>query len=220
MLENVKKEVLFYALEAEKSGLCRHKSGNFSCRDKESGRICITPAGCDRNRLRPEDIIVIDEQARVIEAQTGLRPTSETLMHLAIYAQRPDVMAVVHTHSRFATAFAVLGRKIPAIVYEIANLGCKEGFVPVVPYGRPGTAQLAENIAGPVQISDTLLLESHGAVAVGENLPDTLLKAQYLEELAEIYHLALLANGGKEVPHVPLAELKKWAYPSQIQQKA
>lgn len=216
MLEELKKQVVTYALSADRSGLCKHRAGNFSVRDPESGYVCITPTGVDREELSYHDIVVIDLDACVIEAETGLRPTSETLMHLAVYKSRPDIHAVAHTHSRYATAFAVLKKTIPAIVYEVAGLGCKEGYIPVAPYGRPGTPELAQSVVAPLAIADVALMESHGVIAVDKVLKEALLKAHYVEELAEIYYRTLVLSSGKEPPVVPLAELQQWEYPRQI----
>lgn len=217
MLEDLKKEVVKYAQDADRSGLCKHRSGNFSLRDPKSGYVCITPTGVDREELSYHDIVVMDLDARVIEAETGLRPTSESLMHLMVYKTRQDVHAVAHTHSRFATAFSILKKTIPAIVYEVANLGCKEGYIPVADYGRPGTPELADSIVKPLQISDVSLMESHGVIAVDAVLKEALLKAHYVEEMAEIYYRTLTLTGGKEPHAVPLAELQKWEYPKEIQ---
>lgn len=217
MLEDLKKEVVKYAQDADRSGLCKHRSGNFSLRDPQSGYVCITPTGVDREELSYHDIVIMDLDARVIEAETGLRPTSESLMHLMVYKTRQDVHAVAHTHSRFATAFSILKKTIPAIVYEVANLGCKEGYIPVADYGRPGTPELADSIVKPLQISDVSLMESHGVIAVDAVLKEALLKAHYVEEMAEIYYRTLTLTGGKEPHAVPLAELQKWEYPKEIQ---
>lgn len=217
MLEELKKQVVAYALQADRSGLCKHRAGNFSVRDPESGYVCITPTGADREELSYHDIVVLDLVARVVEAETGLRPTSETLMHLAVYQARQDVHAIAHTHSRYATTFAVLKKEIPAIVYEVAGLGCKEGYIPVAPYGRPGTPELAQSVVAPLAIADVALMESHGVIAVDKILKEALLKAHYVEELAEIYYRTLMLNQGKEPPVVPLGELQNWEYPRQIQ---
>jgi L-fuculose-phosphate aldolase len=215
MLENLKKTVLTYSLEAERTGLCKHKAGNFSARDKETGYICITPTGADREQMTLHDIVVMDG-TRVIEATTNLRPTTEALMHIAAYDARPDIMAVAHTHSRFATVFSILKKPIPAVVYELLNLGCKEGYIPVAPYARPGTKELADSIKEPLKISDSLLMQSHGTLAVAGDLKGALLKAAYMEEIAEIYYRTLLLTGGKEPPTIPLDELCKWSYPKDI----
>ena len=217
MLEALKKQVAAYALQAERMGLCKHRSGNFSIRDEETQLVCITPTGMDREDMSYHDIVVMRMDAEVVEAETGQRPTSESLMHLMVYQTRPDVRAIAHTHSKIATAFAVLNKPIPAIVYEIMMLGCKEGYIPVAPYGRPGTPALAASIIEPLKISDVALMEKHGVIAVdSKNLKEALLKASYVEEMAEIYLTTLTILGNKEPQAVPKSELQKWEYPKEI----
>lgn len=217
MLEALKKQVAAYALQAERMGLCKHRSGNFSIRDEETQLVCITPTGMDREDMSYHDIVVMRMDAEVVEAETGQRPTSESLMHLMVYQTRPDVRAIAHTHSKIATAFAVLNKPIPAIVYEIMMLGCKEGYIPVAPYGRPGTTALAASVVEPLKISDVALMEKHGVIAVdSKNLKEALLKASYVEELAEIYLTTLTILGNKEPQAVPKSELQKWEYPKEI----
>lgn len=217
MLETLKKDVETIAKRAQRDGLCKHKSGNFSARDPETGLIAVTPTGLDREQMSPRDIVILDLDAHVHENETGLRPTSEVLMHIEIYKARPDVRAVAHTHSAYATSLAVLNRPIPAIVYEVANLGLTKGRIPVAPYARPGTPQLAEAVIDAVTEADCLLLEKHGAVAVDDrDIYEAFLKAAYIEELAELYHHALTANGGEEPESFAQEELQMWEYPSQI----
>lgn len=216
MLEILKKEVCDIAKRAQRDGLCKHKSGNFSARDKETGYVVITPTSVDRELLTPRDMVVMDLDANVIENLSGLRPTSESLMHLMIYKTREDVLAVAHTHSVFATSFAVLKKPIPAIVYEVAGMGLTKGRVPVAPYGRPGTLALAESVVDAVKEADAFLLAMHGAVAVDKDIYEAFLKAAYVEELAELYHRTLTANGGKEPDSFPQEELQQWEYPKEI----
>lgn len=217
MLENLKNDVVTVAKRAQRDGLCKHKSGNFSARDEATGLIAVTPTSLDREEMSARDIVLIDLDAKVIENESGLRPTSEVLMHIEIYRARPEVRAVAHTHSAYATAFAVLNKPIPAIVYEVANLGLTRGRIPVAPYGRPGTPQLADAVIESVNEADCLLLEKHGAVAVDTgNLYEAFLKAAYIEELAELYHHTLTANNGQEPDSFEQSELQSWAYPAQI----
>ncbi|WP_196599740.1 class II aldolase/adducin family protein [Pectinatus frisingensis] len=217
MLEELKKQVVKYALQADRSGLCKHRSGNFSIRDTKTNYVCITPTGMDRKEMTYHDIIVLDLNAVVIESETSQRrPTSESLMHLEIYKHYANINAIAHTHSRYATAFSVLKKPIPAIVYEILGLGCKEGFVPIADYGRPGTLSLAKNTAKALKKSDVALMQAHGVIAVDTVLKEALLKASYVEELAEIYYHTLVINNGKEPPYVPDTELQKWEYPAEI----
>lgn len=215
MLEGYKRQVVRYAQQAEREGLCRHRSGNFSVNDKETGYIVITPTGMDRAEMLPEDVVVIDMQGRVVEALTGKKPTSESMMHIAVYKARPDVGAIVHTHSKNATAFAVMNKPIPAIVYELFLLGCKKGYIPVAPYGRPGTKELAQSVLKPLEISDVALMQAHGVIAVAKDLKEALLRASYVEELAEIYYKTLTVLG-HEPDVVPVEELANWKYPSSL----
>lgn len=215
MLEGYKRQVVRYAQQAEREGLCRHRSGNFSVRDKETGYIVITPTGMDRAEMLPEDVVVIDMQGRVVEALTGKKPTSESMMHIAVYKARSDVGAIVHTHSKNATAFAVMNKPIPAIVYELFLLGCKKGYIPVAPYGRPGTKELAQSVLKPLEISDVALMQAHGVIAVAKDLKEALLRASYVEELAEIYYKTLTVLG-HEPDVVPVEELANWKYPSSL----
>lgn len=216
MLEELKKQVVKIAKEADRTGLCKHRSGNFSIRDKETGYVVITPTGVDREDLTYHDICVVDLDANVIEIETNVRPTSETLMHLQAYKTRDDIFAIAHTHSRFATAFAVLNKAIPAVIYECANLNLKDAVIPVAKYGRPGTTDLSDSIIEPIQRADCMLLEKHGVLAVDKDPNEALLKAHYVEEIAEVYYRALMINGGKEPDSFKVEELCKWAYPSQI----
>ena len=190
MLENLKKDVCEIAKRAQRDGLCKHKSGNFSARDVKSGYIVITPTSVDRELLTPRDMIVMDLEANVIENLSGLKPTSESLMHITIYKTRKDANAIAHTHSMYATTFALLNKPIPAIVYEVANMGLTKGRVPV---------------------------ESHGAVAFdSQDIYEAFLKAAYIEELAQLYYNAVTVLQGKEPKSFAQEELQKWEYPKEI----
>ncbi|MWP48427.1 MULTISPECIES: class II aldolase/adducin family protein [unclassified Gilliamella] len=219
MLEIQKQYVVDMAKKSSEWGLCKHKAGNSSVRDKETGYVLVTPTTIDKKLLTIRDIVVMDLDANVIEADSGLRPTSECLMHLEIYKARPDIFAISHTHSIFATSFAVLARPIPAVVYECAILNLKDGVIPVAPYGRPGTPDLSNSVIEPIKRADAILMEKHGAIAVDKDPYEAVLKAAYIEEMAEIYYHALLINGGKDPGGFPSQELQSWAYPSQIKFK-
>lgn len=213
MLEDLKRQVVEIAKEADASGLCKHGSGNFSIKDKKTGLIAVTPSHVSRKVLTYKDICIVDMDANVVESETHKKPTSELLMHIEAYKIRKDINAVVHTHSHFATSFAVLGKEIPPIVYEAMHYG---GTACVAPYGRPGTMELAKSIIKPIRSSDACLLEKHGVLTVGSDLSSALLKAFYVEEVAELYYTSLLINGGKEPIPLSLEEIKKWKYPSEI----
>ena len=217
MLEELKKEVIRIGRIAQREGMCKHKAGNFSSRDKETGYIVITPSGVDREELQPEDMIVIDTNARVIEYKKGRKPSSEVLMHIEVYKTRPDVFHIAHTHSRYATVFAVLNKPIPPIVNEMLALNNRNFTIPVAKYGRAGTMELAVNVAEAMKECDSVLMATHGAIAAdAHSLEEAYLKTCYIEELAEVYHHALTAGGGKEPPVLPFEEMQAVAYPEQI----
>lgn len=215
MLEALRAEVVRCAQEAEAQGLCRWRSGNFSARDAETGLVCMTPSGVDRRTMVAEDIVVMDLDARVVEASNGRKPSSEALMHLAAYEVRPNVCAIVHTHSPFALVFAALERPIPGLVLEAAHLHCEGGSVPVAPFAPQGTAELADSVRAPLRLGDALLLARHGVLTVGASLDDALLKAAYVEELAEVaYRSALISGGTMPTPLPPDAFVLR--YPEKI----
>ena len=214
MLENLKEIVVEVAKKAQDIGLCKHKAGNFSIRDKETGYIFITPSAVDREKLTVDDVCVVDMDANLIEVKTDVRPTSEILMHLQAYKSRPDLHAVAHTHSKYATMFAVLEKEIKPVIYEVSSYG---GKVPVAPYGRPGTPALAESIIEPLKIADVCLMAKHGVFCADKDgLHEALLKAIYIEEVAEIYYGTIMLNGGKEPDYISQEELDAWMYPSEV----
>ena len=128
MLDILKEQVVAVAKEAERLGMCRHKSGNFSIYDPETGYVVITPSGVARDVLGPEHVCVMDLSGKVIERAAEVKPSSEAMMHLYIYKERKDIRAIVHTHARYSTAFSIMNKPIMPIVYECAYLG-KTGTV-------------------------------------------------------------------------------------------
>ena len=216
MLENLKKEVIRVALEAQRIGLCKHKSGNFSIRDKETGYIVITPSGIDRETLTVDQVSVLDENLQLVE---GLKASSESMMHAECYKVNPNCYGIAHTHSKMGTAFSVLNKPIPSVIYEAANFRLDNGTIPVAPYGRPGTVELAKNVAETSKRADLLLMEKHGTIALGTDLASAFLAVQYIEEMAEIYFDTLIINKGIEPPVVNVDELTSWKYPDQLTKK-
>lgn len=216
MLENLKEDVVRVAKQAQRAGLCKHKAGNVSIKDPETGYICITPSGIDREVLRPDMVAVIDEDLNVIE---GYKPSSETLMHVECYKARPDISSVIHTHSTMASAFACLNKPIPAFIYEFSVFNLDGAKIPVAPYAQPGTLELAQNVANTVAKSDLVLMERHGTIAVGKTVDEAYENVDYIEELAHIYYYILTLNNGQDTPVFTEEDYKAWKYPNQIKHK-
>lgn len=206
MLENLKEVLVNIAKKAENSGLCQHKSGNFSIRDKETGYVLVTPSGISREELEPKQILVVDLEGNIIEQVDGVTPTSETPMHLTVYRNRPDVFGVVHTHSKYATSFAVQNKPIEPIVFEAIMYG---GVVPVAPYGTPCGPELAETIVDLIKDHNAILLERHGVLSVADDIYTAYLNAHYIEDVAEISFISTVIGGGKLPNPISQAELDK-----------
>lgn len=202
MLEALKRELIDRALWAESLGLVRPLSGNFSVRSKRRQLILLTPSGVPRCQLRPSDIIVMDMGGALVECAPNRRPSSEWRMHIAAYDARPDIVAVAHTHSTFATAFAVARMPIPNVVAEMAMLNLKTDALPCAQFAPLGSADLGESVRQPLTVGDALLLAAHGVLTVSaRSVDEAVLRAAYVEDIAEIYYRARLLTSG-DVPAI------------------
>lgn len=163
--------------------------GNMSVR-MEGDRILATPSGINKGFMSEDDLVVTDLEGT---PEGEGKPSSEMLMHLAIYKERPDLMAIVHAHPAVATGYAVAGRQLPpAVLAEIVTtLGC----IPIAPYGTPSTDQLAEAVIGPIKNYDALLLANHGALTAGDSLEQAEERMYQLEHFAEVALVAELLGG-------------------------
>ena len=186
LLPELRERLLEATQRAVSAGLLPGTAGNLSVRDASSGLVVITPSQIPYYRLAPSDIVVIDLDRRVVEGRH--RPSSENRLHTVIYRERPDVAAIVHTHSTYATTFAVLERGVPLIIAEMSLIG---GAVPVAAFDPPGTEELGVNAVKAMAGGPVTLLAKHGTVAVGPDLEIALNRSIILEDAARIYHLAL-----------------------------
>lgn len=178
-------------------GLVAGASGNVSARvPGHPDLFAITPSRVPFHRVQPYDVLVVDFEVEPVEG-AGI-PSSESLTHVAVYRARPDVHAVVHTHSIYASAFAVAGKPIPPILDEqVALIG---GTVEVADYAMAATEELARHAVAALGERNAVLLRHHGAVACGKDLEEALAAAELLERVAHIYALSL---GLGEAPALP-----------------
>ncbi len=181
-IREMREDVLQTSKKCYQEALFAATSGNLSVYDAGAGLMAITPSGVAYDTMKPEDIMVIDLDGRIIEGM--LRPSSEWRLHACIYRHFPEVKAVVHTHSPFATGFAVNGKRIPATLAEmIPFLG---GDVPVAPYQTPGTDELGMEAVKAMEKRKGCLLANHGVVAIGEDLTIAHKRAVYVEDAAKV----------------------------------
>lgn len=186
LLADLRTEVVRYARKMHDSQLVQATQGNVSARDPGSGLICITPSGMDYQSLAAEDILVVDEQNKVIDGKR--RPSLETPLHTLILRRRRDIHCVMHTHSPYATAFGVVYQPLPMVLAEAAL--CLGNEVPIAPYRMSGTEEFAELIAHTLGEHSAIIWGNHGAMVVGVNLALTYSTAHALEDNAKIYTIA------------------------------
>jgi L-fuculose-phosphate aldolase len=167
-------------------GLLSQTSGNLSVRVSRE-EVCITPSSLEYDRIEPADIAVIGLDGQVRDGQRT--PSSETPLHCLVYESRPDVSAIVHTHSPHATTLAILGLPIPAVHYMIARTRSTQ--IEVASYATYGTGALAENVRDAFPSPAlAVLLANHGLIAAGATLAEAADVAEGVEMLARLYSQA------------------------------
>jgi L-fuculose-phosphate aldolase len=181
----LRQEVARVAKQLIESGLVTGTSGNVSARTPE-GDVLMTPSGIDYEELEPGDVVLVDANGEILEGSLG--PSTETPMHTGIYRARPEVGAVVHTHSIYATTLACLGWTIPPLHYMLTTLS-EDGRIPLAPYATYGTEKLADYAADALgEGRNACLLQNHGTITVGDRPEEAFSRTVVLEEMAEIYY--------------------------------
>ena len=169
-------------------GMNRGSTGNLSLRWAHAGQsgMLITPTGMGADDLTPNDMVWLGEDGTV---HGTWQPSSEWHFHQATYRARPDLQAIVHTHSVHATALACLRRGLPAFHYMVAVAGGDS--VPLVPYFTFGSEALSHAVAQAMGHRDACLMANHGLVAGGTTLARAMKVALEIESLCQVYLLAL-----------------------------
>lgn len=203
MLEKLKDEVYDSLMALPASGLVEGTSGNVSGR--EGDLVVIKPSGIAYDGMDPADLIVVDLSGKIIEGQ--LKPSVDTSAHLCIYRHAPSVGGIVHTHSTYATVFAVLGKGIPIYVTELADLFGTS--IPISSYVPPGDEAIGREFADkatPGQYQ-ALLMRNHGVFTAGHTPSDALTAALVVEHSAKIAYLAEQAGNPKILPEDEIRRL-------------
>ncbi len=179
--------------------------GNISVRLSDQ-RILITPSGIAKAFMRPDQMAVIDLEGRVLDGE----PSGERLMHLAIYRQCPQAKAVVHAHPPHAIAWSVVEPKLEELPSDVlSEVILATGRIPMVPYARPTTAAMGENLLPFLPRHRALILERHGAVAWGESLTEATNGLERLEHSAQILWLAKTLGPLRNLPEDEVHALKQ-----------
>lgn len=188
-LPELRAQVCELHAELPKNNLVAWTSGNISARDPETGLVVIKPSGVRFEHLTPEQMVVVDVEGNKVEGD--LKPSSDTASHCYIYRHMPHVNGVVHTHSRYATAFAVVGKPIPCITTAMGDeFG---GAIPCGGFCLIGGEEIGEIVVSTLKDSrsPSCLLQNHGVFAVGGNAEVAVKAAVMTEDNAAIVWTAL-----------------------------
>jgi len=178
-LQALREHVCALHAELPRNQLVAWTSGNISARDAETGLVVIKASGIKFDDLSPQAMVIVDEMGQLVEGD--YKPSSDTASHCYIYRHMPDVFGVVHTHSRYATAFATLGREIPCITTAMGDeFG---GAIPCGGFALIGGEEIGQQVVNTLRgsRSPSCLLQNHGVFALG-NSPENAVKAAVMTE--------------------------------------
>lgn len=195
-IQSIKEQICDICYKMWQLGWVAANDGNVSVK-LEDGTFLATPTGMSKSFITPDKLIRINAQGEVLEAEEGLRPSSEIKMHLRCYEKRDDVGAVIHAHPAGATGFAVAHK--PMDMYNMIEDVSAIGSVPLTPYGTPSTNEVPDSIEPYLEEHDVMLLENHGALAVGCDLITAFYRMESLELWAKITINAVILGGSHDI---------------------
>lgn len=190
MMDSIKlaREVIEVARGLEAEGHSPGTSGNVSARTPDG--MLITPSSVEPKALTTASLV---EMSLTQSPNASSHPSSEWAMHQALYAARPEIRAIVHTHSRYATVLACAGRPVPSYHYMVAATG---GFeIPLAPYATFGTEELSQSVVSTMGQGNACLMANHGQIVVGRDLRSARKTAELVERLSEGYWASLMIGG-------------------------
>lgn len=205
-LEALRLEVCRLNRELHRLGLVTWTAGNVSGRDPTSDRVVIKPSGVAYDQLEPKDMVVVNLDGVVLEG--ALVPSTDTATHLYIYRHLPEVRGVVHTHSPYATAWATVGREIPACTTSVA--AWFGGPVPLAESARIGGEEIGAAVTSSLSRSPAVLVKNHGVFCVGASAEEAFRAAVRVEDVARIAAIAsTLGDLQPLAPEVVLRERER-----------
>ncbi len=185
------------------AGLIHNGQGNVSMYNRESGLAAITPSAVPYEERELEDICVVDLDGNIVEGKW--KSTSETSMHLIYYKKRPDVNAVIHTHAPKSSVFGIIGNEPMPMVLNEASMGIG-GAVPIAPYARPGTKELADVTCKALGDGYAAIMAHHGLITVGPTIDLAFIATMAVESTADAIIMA--RSMGVEAIPMPDDEVK------------
>jgi L-fuculose-phosphate aldolase len=205
---NLREELVRCCRLMAAKGLVAGTEGNLSARDNDD-TILMTPSGVNKGEVGPEMLVRLSLDGKVLEGDR--EPTSEKFMHLQFYQQRPGVSGVVHGHPVFCTAFAAAHKELPENI--LPELIATIGRIPLVPYGRPSSAKLADALSPYCRKHNVFLLQNHGATAVGKTILEAYQRLEVVEAYAKTVWAAAALGGVKPLPQSAINDLPSPTFP-------
>jgi L-ribulose-5-phosphate 4-epimerase len=203
MLEQLKEQLLELHLELPKNNLVAWTGGNVSGRDPETGLVVIKASGIRYEQMTSEHMLVIDLEGRQVEGR--FKPSSDVFSHLYIYRHRPDVGGVVHTHSRYASAFAAVGKSIPCVLTAMADeFG---GPIPCGGFALIGDEAIGRVVVESIGSSPAVLLKNHGVFTIGKDASAAVKAAVMTEDAAATVWLAMQIGAPESIPQEDVEKL-------------
>jgi L-ribulose-5-phosphate 4-epimerase len=203
MLEKIKEELLKLHMELPKNNLVMWTGGNVSARDPETGLVVIKASGIRYEEMTTEHMVVLDLNGKVVEGK--FKPSSDVFSHIYIYKNRLDINGVVHTHSRYATAFAAVGKSIPCVLTAMADeFG---GPIPCGGFALIGDEAIGKVVLESIGDSPAVLLKNHGVFTVGKNAKAAVKAAVMTEDVAATVWMALQIGTPDIIPQEAVEKL-------------
>ncbi len=200
MLDKLKKELIEYGKLAGVKNFTPGFSGNLSARFGD--KYLITATGSANGYLDISDLSVIDDNGNLVEGEK--KPSSEKMLHVKFYQERPDINYIFHVHSPYLTSFAAAGKSMEEDV--LAEIVYCFGKIPLAKYALPGSKDLVDNTSIYFKDYDVILLENHGVIVGGKDIKETYLKLELSEAYAQTLICSKLLGGVKIIPE---EEVKK-----------
>lgn len=182
MFEKEKQEIIECGIMMDRYDLIALAGGNVSLRVSDD-LFLITPSGIVYEKMKPEEVLVVDKRGKVIEGST--KPSTDMMAWLYVYEKMPHINAIIHTHQPYTTAIGLVEETFPCILTTLGNTA--KGHIPVAPYAKVGTEELGYSVVDNIGDSLVVILKQHGIVSVGKDLKEALYACIYSEEAAKTY---------------------------------
>lgn len=205
MTEDKLREFIHTCHLIHQKNLVSGSGGNVSCRTEEG--FFITASGVPLEAVNRDSLVLVHFDGTYEGTQ---RPSKEYLLHLSCYLKRPDIDAIVHVHSVYSVALSCLTElnAVNAVPVYTPGFGLRVGHLPVIPYLRPGSRELAESASEVIALHDSVLMKNHGVIAVGPSTESAMNLVEEIEENAKIHFI--LGGKGQALSDAEITDLSEY----------